>query len=128
MPDDGGATTLPDDLDLQTLSSQQVRDGLCAGFNVCLVESCQRHTRNSGERFEVLTQRRQKVSDPGLQGAQSGRVKIWGQNVTGHDCERTHFCTGGSPGWAIGGKATTRHTVVLCLDAKKPVMTAPRRL
>jgi hypothetical protein len=46
----------------------------------------------------------------------------------GHDCERTHLCTGGSPGRAIGGKATTRHTVVLCLDAKKPVMTAPPRL
>ena len=90
VSDDGRSPTFPDDLDLQPLGSEQLRDGVCAGFHVRLVEGRQRHAGYPGERFEVLAQCGQKLGDPGLHGAQPGRVNVWGKNVIGHDCERTH--------------------------------------
>jgi len=92
VSDDGGSATLPDDLDLKTFGSQQLGDGLRAGLHVCLVEGRERDTGDPGERFEVLAQGGQELAHPGLQGAQSGGVKVWGENVFGHDRERTHSC------------------------------------
>ena len=119
VPYDGGSATLPDDLDLETLGSQQLGHGLRAGVNVCLIEGRERDARYPGERFEILAQRGQELSDPGLQGTQSGGVKVCGENVVGHDLEGTHPCARGRQGRAIRGKPATRHTVNYVFGRKK---------
>jgi hypothetical protein len=119
VPDDGGSATFPDDLNSQTLGAQQRSDGLRAGFNVHLIEGRQRHTGYPGQRFEVLAQCGQEVSDPRLQGTQSGRVKVWVENIIGHVRERTHPVVPGGQEPAIRSKGPTRHTVVFVFGRKK---------
>jgi len=108
VSDHGGPTTFSDDLDLETLGSQQAGDGLRAGFHVCLVEGRKRHAGYPGERFEVLAQCRYEFCDPSLQSAQSGWVKVWGENVIGHESEPTHPCARGTQG--AGDTRDARHT------------------
>jgi hypothetical protein len=57
---------------------------------VRLVEGRERHARYPGQRFKVLAQSGHELADPGRQGTQSGGVKVRGENIIGHDCERTY--------------------------------------
>ena len=99
---------------------KQLGDSLRAGLHVCLVEGRERDAGDPGERFEVLAQCGQELGDPGLQGAQSGGVKVWGENVVGHDRERTHPARVAWPGARrYRGKPATRHTVSFVFGRKK---------
>ena len=90
VSDDGGSATLPDDLHVETFGSQQLGNSLRAGLHVCLVEGAQGDTGDPGERLEVTAHCREELSDPGLQSASSGGVKVWSETVVGHERERTH--------------------------------------
>ena len=84
MPEDCRPATLPDDLDLQARGLHQIGHGLGAGVDLGLVEGREGHAGDPGERLEILAQGGHEVSDPRSQGAQSGRVEVWGENVVGH--------------------------------------------
>jgi len=119
MPDDSRPAALPDDLDLETLTAQELGDTLRACLNVGLVEGRERHARYPGERFKILAQSGHELGDPDLQGTQSGGVKVWGENVIGHECERTHSCAGVRRRRAIRRTHATRHTVMFVFGRKK---------
>jgi hypothetical protein len=85
---------------------------------VCLVKGCERDARDPGEGFKILAQCGQELGDPGLQGAQAGGVKVWGEDVMGHDREDTYSCAWGRS-QAIRGKPATRHTVTFVFGRRK---------
>jgi hypothetical protein len=66
VPEDGGSSTFPDDLDLQALCFKQIGDRPRAGFNVGLVEGRQRHAGYAGKRLEIPAQCGQDLGDPSL--------------------------------------------------------------